>query len=98
MRAAFERYCENTIEVTMVVDPGTDREFSKSLTVPVGSLLNFRSDNPDRAIICDDPDVTVVTHFDGMQSRTFYILTEPSDEQVARYGELLQALQASRES
>lgn len=92
MVSAFERYCENTIDATVVVDPGTEREFSKTLTIPVGSVVNFRCDNQSGTISADDPDVTKLTHWDGMVSKTVYLFTQPTDEQVERYYDLLTQL------
>lgn len=92
MRAAFERYCEHTVDVTMVCDAGTDREFSKTITIPVGSQINYSCDNAGKALACDDPETLEVTHFDGMASKTLYIITDPTDEQTERYQANLQAL------
>ena len=89
MRAAFERYCENTIDATMVVDPGTDREISESMTIPVGSNIKYRSDNPDSTIVFDNAEATELTHWDGMKDKSTYIFTEPTEEQLKRYEELL---------
>lgn len=91
--AAIERYCEHTVTVTYVADSGTDHERSGSFTMPVGSAVGYRSDHPESAIICDDPEANSVSHYDGMQDRTFYIITEPSEEQVERYQSQVQAIQ-----
>ncbi|MBO4915568.1 MAG: hypothetical protein J5449_10215 [Oscillospiraceae bacterium] len=92
--AAAERYCENTIDVTMTVDPGTEREFSRSITLPVGSVINYRCDNMDknRIVSFDDAEATRLTHWDGMQSKNIYLFTEPSEELIARYDALVQAM------
>lgn len=94
VRAAFERYCENTIDVTMVVDPGTEREFSRGFTIPIGSAINYRCDNlnENRVVAFDDAEATQLTHWDGMRSKTIYIFTEPTEEQLARYDALAQAI------
>lgn len=92
MLAAIDRYCEHLITVTFIVDSGTDHERSGSLTMPVGSDPVYRSDHPESAIICDDPEANSVTHYDGMQDRTFYIITEPSEGQVERYQAQVQAI------
>ena len=97
MRAAFERYCENTIVATMVVDPGTDREISESMTIPVGSNIKYRSDNPDSTIVFDNAEATELTHWDGMKDKSTYIFTEPTEEQLKRYEELLNKIREARD-
>ena len=67
MRVAAERYCENMIDATVTVDPGTDHELSKSLTMPVESMLNYYCDNMDKAICFDNAEATELTHWDGMK-------------------------------
>ena len=92
MLAAIEHYCEHVVTVTFVVDSGTDHERSGSLTMPVGGVAVYRCDHSESAIICDDPEANSVTHYDGMQDRTFYIITEPSEAQVERYQAQAQAI------
>lgn len=92
MLAAIEHYCEHVVTVTFVVDSGYDHERSGSLTMPVGGVAVYRCDHSESAIICDDPEANSVTHYDGMQDRTFYIITEPSEAQVERYQAQVQAI------
>ncbi|MBO4374300.1 MAG: hypothetical protein J5829_04250 [Lachnospiraceae bacterium] len=96
MRAAFERYCENTIDVTVVVDPGTDREKSGSMTIPIGSQVRYRFDNFENAVIFDNAEATELTHWDGMRDKTIYLFTEPTEEQVEKYHELLDEIKKKR--
>lgn len=94
LRTAFERYSENTVTMTVVVDPGSDHETSRSITIPIGSIFSFRTDNQSRAICFDDAAASKVTHWDGLHSKTFYLFTDPTDEQIERYNTLLQELRA----
>ena len=94
MRNSFERYCENMITATFTVDPGTDREMSASMTIPVGSLVTYITDNMDRAIMFDDAEATTLTHWDGMRDKGSYIFTDPTDEQIQRYNELVEKIRA----
>nr|MCR5733661.1 hypothetical protein [Lachnospiraceae bacterium] len=89
MRAVAERYCENMIDVTFTVDPGTDHELSKSITMPVGSTIKFYCDNGDKAIYFDNAEATELTHWDGMKSKSLYIFTDPTEEQIKTREKLL---------
>lgn len=92
MRVAAERYCENMIDATVTVDPGTDHELSKSMTMPVGSIINYICDNMDKAISFDNAEATELTHWDGMKSKSIYLFTDPTKEQRETYEKLLEKL------
>ncbi len=89
LRVAAERYCENMIEATVTVDPGTDHELSKSMTMPVGSVINYVCDNQEDPAIFDNAEATELTHWDGMKSKSVYIFTDPTKEQQETYEKLL---------
>ena len=89
LRAAAERYCENMIDVTFTVDPGTDHELSKSMTMPVGSVVNYVCDNMENDVTFDNAEATELTHWDGMKSKSIYIFTDPTKEQQETYEKLL---------
>ncbi len=90
LRAAFERQSDHMVTLTYVVDPGTDHELSKVLTVPANSQASFLTgDQP--YVLFNDPDNTTLTDWDGLTDISWYIYTDPSDELMDQYARVYSA-------
>ena len=83
LRAAFERAGGPTMTLTFVVDPGTDKERTRTVTVPVNSVLDIYGS----PAVYDDAGATMPTSFDGMEDHTFYVFTDPDRAVTGRDGE-----------
>ncbi len=81
--AAFERPAEKRMRVTLVADPGTGRERSESVSVPVNTEVRIGADAS--AVYFDDARASCLSHWDRMHDRTFYLFTAPSPELSARF-------------
>ena len=88
LRASFERQSRNMMTVNYVADLGTDHEIRKTVTVPqncecapsVGSVA---------AVYFTNPEYTAVDRWDRKSDITYYVVTNPSDELVNRYNEII---------
>ncbi len=84
LRAPFERNTENAMTVSFVVDPGTDHEFSRQLTVPVGTEAGMMHGNVP-FVFFHDPDGETLIHWDRMSDNSAYVFTNPDEELTARF-------------
>ena len=83
LRAAFERDGGPVMTLTFVVDPGSEKERTRTLTVPVNSVLDIYGS----PAVFDDAGATVPTVFDGMEDHTFYVFTDSDRAASGRDGE-----------
>ena len=84
LRAPFERNTENTMTVSFVIDPGTDHEISRQLTVPVNTEASTMfGDVP--IVYFNDHDCETLSHWDRMSDLSIYIFTNPDEELIAKY-------------
>ena len=83
LRAAFERAGGPTMTLTFVVDPGSEKERTRTVTVPINSVLDIYGS----PAVYDDAGATVPTSFDGMEDHTFYVFTDPDRAVTGRDGE-----------
>lgn len=90
LRAAFERDDASKIDLTYVIDPGTDREIVKTMTVPANTNCWFSCDSVPFVYFYDQ-EQTVVSGWDRMSDLTVYIYTDPSEELGQRFLELYSA-------
>ncbi len=88
LRAAFERNIENTMEINAVFDPGTENEIRYSFTIPENMNVMF-SAGDKTTVEFDDPDGTTVSHWDRKSDLTRYIFTDPDEELLERYNNLV---------
>ena len=88
LRAAFERSSRNMMTVTAVADAGTDREIKSSVTVPK-NIECYYTVGGKTAVYFYDADYSTLYRWDRMSSLTMYIVTDPSEELVDRFNELL---------
>lgn len=100
LRASFERDIENMMTLTVVVDPGSDHEFTESLTVPANNnfSLFYIGSSSVPMVSFDDADGTVVTHWDRMSDHTWYVFTNPDEELVERHEALVAELESAKEA
>ena len=91
LRAGFERTSENMMTVNFVVDPGSEQEFTRTLTIPENSDCGVIPYYIPIAIF-NDPDCETLTHWDRKSDASFYIFTNPSDELVGKYQALMTKL------
>lgn len=94
LRAAFERDGVDMIDMTYVVDPGTDRETVKTMTVPANTNCWFMC-NSVPFVYFYDREQTIVSGWDRMRDLTVYIFTDPDEALSQRFQELYDA--AARE-
>ncbi len=90
LRAVFERDSKNTMDITIVVDPGTKDEKTYSATIPQNLEVFITPGEP--YVMFDDPDCTMVTSWDRMSDLTRYVVVNPDEELTERYNELLEKL------
>ncbi len=90
LRGAFERDDTKTIELTYVIDPDTDRETVRTMTVPANTNCFFLCDSVP-FVYFYDREQTVVSGWDRMRDLTVYVFTDPDDALTERFQELLDA-------
>ena len=83
LRAAFEREGGPVMTLTFVADPGSEKERTRTVAVPVNSTLDIYGS----PAVYDDAGATVPTAFDGMEDHTFYVFTDPDGAASGRDGE-----------
>lgn len=86
--AAFERESENMLTLKYVVDPGTDREIKREITVPVNSEGGFRNGDVPY-VYFNDADCNKLEHWDRLSDNTYYVFTYPSDELTEKFNKML---------
>ncbi len=71
----FERYSPNTVTVTATAHPGTDKEITKSITVPANSMVSFYTPDMTAPEYFKDYDCTqpYTEEWDMMSDLTVYI-------------------------
>jgi hypothetical protein len=74
MRAAAERSAELTADLTIVMNPGTDREVTESMTVPVGSTVIYVT-NEDTTLYEDAECTVPAARWDKLSDMTWYLVT-----------------------
>ena len=87
LRAPFERASENTMTMTYVIDPGTDHEIKRELTVPTNTEASQMFGEAP-VVYFNDADCKTLSHWDRMSDRTFYIFTNPDEALTAEFQEL----------
>ena len=93
--AAFELDTGSNVELRFVVDPGTDRAFEKTATVPVGiEPMVFYEDTSYLSF--GDADCETLPNWDGKSDYTWYIFTDPGKELLEKYNALWFATEDGR--
>lgn len=90
MSAAFERSSKNMIHVTYVIDPGTDHEIVRTITLPANTECGLPSLDEPFAYFYD-ADCTTLYPWDRMSDHTIFIITNPSEEVYDRFQAALEA-------
>ena len=72
---AFERYSPNMMTVTATAHPGTDKEITKSINIPVNSMVQFYTPDMTNPEYFTDPECTkpYSEEWDMMSDLTVYI-------------------------
>lgn len=96
LRAAFERDARNTMNMTYLIDPGTDHETVRTLTLPANTDCRFSAVTTPYVYFYD-PDCTRMSGWDGMSDLTVYIYTNPSDELTEKFMALYNATESNQE-
>ncbi len=90
LRSAFERENAQYVQVTYVLDHGTDHEVVKTLHVPANTECQLMCAAP---YVCfSDEACTTITAWDGVSDVTGYFYLNPSEELMQRYTDLCNAL------
>lgn len=90
LRAAFERDGVDTIDVRYVIDPDTERETVKTMTVPVYTNCWIVLDSAPYVYFYDR-EQTVLSGWDKTSDLTVYVFTDPDEELSRRFEELYDA-------
>ena len=84
LRGAFEHTSRNMMNVTYIIDQGTDHEVVRTIAVPANTECVFPSlDVP--YIYFDDPECTTISYWDRLSDKTYYIITNPIEEENERF-------------
>lgn len=75
LTGAFDRYTPNTVTVTATAHPGTDKEITKSITVPLNSMVSFYTPDMTAPEYFKDYECTqpYTEEWDMMSDLTIYI-------------------------
>ncbi len=83
LRAVIERDYVKTMDVTYVVDPGTDHEAVKTITLPLNTSCDSICSSP--TVYFYDLEQTRCTGWDRMSDLTVYIYTDPDEALNQRF-------------
>lgn len=92
LRAAIDRVGVETMNVNYIVDPGTDHEAAKTITVPANTNCYALCDGP--YVYFYDAEQTIVSGWDKMSDLTVYLYTNPDEALMQRFEELIAAASA----
>lgn len=91
LRAAFERSAKNMMTVSFAVDPGSDHEIDRQITVPVntdaGMMFGYVP-----FVYFNDPDGETLSHWDRMSDLSLYIYTNPDEELTGKFQTLYEGV------
>ncbi|MBO4360841.1 MAG: hypothetical protein J5822_08180, partial [Eubacteriaceae bacterium] len=87
LRTAFERPTDHPVTLTVKIDPGTDHERSREVTVPANSEFGYILGSDVSYVTFNDPDCTILANWDNISDFAWYVITDPSDEVVQKYSE-----------
>lgn len=90
LRSAFERENVKRVQVTFVIDHGSDHELVKTLNVPANTECKMVCAS---SYVCFlDEECTTITGWDGASDITVYYYLDPSEELVQRFTDIYNAL------
>lgn len=89
LRAAIERDGMKTMNVNYIVDPGTEHETVKTITVPANTGCYLICEEP--FVFFYDQEQTIVSGWDRMSDLTVYIYTNPGEALSQHFQELYDA-------